>query len=102
MDTVDTQTLAALAQSRTREQFVAMLPHCFLILQSALYERDTAISTSTIDAIADNHPSSPRSSPNINVLEISKAAGNPYPDRISVGRARNCDIVMRDSSVSKL
>ena len=36
------------------------------------------------------------------MLEIIKAPGNPYPDRISVGRARNCDVVMRDPSVSKL
>jgi len=36
------------------------------------------------------------------VVTIAKALGNPYPDRVSVGRARNCDIVARHPSVSKL
>jgi FHA domain len=34
--------------------------------------------------------------------EIRKRAGNPFPDRISIGRAPNCDLVLRVSFVSKL
>ncbi len=33
---------------------------------------------------------------------IVKRQGNPYPERISVGRALNCDIVLRFAVVSKL
>lgn len=33
---------------------------------------------------------------------IAKRPDNPYPDRISVGRAPNCDIVLRFAVVSKL
>ncbi|MCA9690774.1 MAG: FHA domain-containing protein [Myxococcales bacterium] len=33
---------------------------------------------------------------------VRKRPGNPFPDRISVGRAQNCDIVLRLSYVSKL
>jgi hypothetical protein len=36
------------------------------------------------------------------VIPVSKRSSNPYPERISVGRARNCDIVLRNRSVSKL
>lgn len=36
------------------------------------------------------------------IAVLKKAAGNPFPDRISVGRANNCDVVIRDPSVSKL
>jgi hypothetical protein len=36
------------------------------------------------------------------VIPLQKAPGNPFPERISVGRAPNCDIVFRDPSVSKL
>jgi hypothetical protein len=31
-----------------------------------------------------------------------KRKGNPYPDRISIGRALNCDIVLRVPFVSKI
>lgn len=36
------------------------------------------------------------------IAPIDKRPGNPYPDRISVGRAQNCDIVLRLPFVSKL
>ena len=35
-------------------------------------------------------------------LEVSKRPGNPFPERISVGRANNCDVVLRFPFVSKL
>jgi pSer/pThr/pTyr-binding forkhead associated (FHA) protein len=36
------------------------------------------------------------------VAPVRKRDGAPFPDRIGVGRARNCDIVFRFPSVSKL
>jgi hypothetical protein len=38
----------------------------------------------------------------MSVVALKKAPGSPYPDRISIGRARNCDAVIRHASVSKL
>lgn len=35
------------------------------------------------------------------VWPVRKREGNPFPDRISVGRATNCDVVMRFAHVSK-
>jgi hypothetical protein len=36
------------------------------------------------------------------VAPIAKRRGNPHPERLSVGRAQNCDVVLRVTSVSKL
>jgi hypothetical protein len=36
------------------------------------------------------------------VWALLKKAGNPFPDRVSIGRATNCDAVFRLSYVSKL
>lgn len=36
------------------------------------------------------------------VFPITKNVNNPWPERISLGRARNCDVVVRHASVSKL
>lgn len=36
------------------------------------------------------------------VFPVRKAAGNPFPERISLGRAPNCDVSIRDGSISKL
>jgi hypothetical protein len=36
------------------------------------------------------------------VVAVRKREGNPYPDRFSIGRAPNCDIVIRLPFVSKV
>lgn len=98
---MDTDALAELAQSSTRDEFVASQPHSFLVLEQALAEEDVGFSTQVVDPVSLKR-STVRRPQNIEVLPVVKAPGNPYPDRVSVGRARNCDIVMRDPSVSKL
>ncbi|MCX4241172.1 FHA domain-containing protein [Paraliomyxa miuraensis] len=35
-------------------------------------------------------------------VKVAKRPGNPYPERMSVGRALNCDLVLRFPVVSKL
>ncbi|MCU1277395.1 MAG: hypothetical protein JWM53_941 [bacterium] len=98
---MDADTLAELAQSTTRDEFVAQQPHSFLVLEQALYEQEqVGFSTQVVDPVSLKR--SVRRPQNIEVMPVVKAAGNPYPDRVSVGRARNCDLVMRDPSVSKL
>jgi len=36
------------------------------------------------------------------IAPIVKREGGPFPDRIGVGRARNCDVVLRFPNISKL
>lgn len=36
------------------------------------------------------------------IVPLVKRAGNPFPDHLSIGRATNCDVVMRFRYVSKL
>ncbi len=36
------------------------------------------------------------------IVPVKKREGNPYPERISVGRAPNCDVVLRLPSISKV
>ena len=99
---MDTDALAELAQSSTRDEFAAKQPHLFLVLEQALAaEAEVGFSTQVVDPVSLRR-STMRRSQNIEVLPVVKAAGNSYPDRVSVGRARNCDIVMRDPSISKL
>lgn len=97
---MDTDTLAELAQSTTRDEFVAKVPPFFLVIDQPLESDEVGFSTQVVDPISTRRGYKPPK--NLEVLSVAKAAGNPYPDRVSVGRARNCDIVMRDPSVSKL
>jgi hypothetical protein len=85
------------ARALTREQFLAHYPHRFLIWSAAARPEPTNFATMQWLGPADSSRE-----PRLRVLPIVKAPGNPYPERISVGRARNCDVVLREASVSKL
>jgi hypothetical protein len=98
----------------TREVFAARYPRLYLVMLPArdeappigfrtLVERREKIEA--LDAlplddeatiVGDGGPAPSA------VLVLEKAAGNPYPNQLSVGRAPNCDLVLRHASVSKL
>lgn len=101
---MDTAAVIDLARKKTRAQFVASLPNPFLVLStdnSLLGPMQfRTVVASPEDAAEASAP--PAGAPSVEIVEVCKAPGNPYPDRISIGRARNCDVVLRDASVSKL
>lgn len=98
---MDTNALVLLAQANSRDSFVARLPHAFLVLDEDLRAQEIPVGFAT--RMAPSRPQGNPPSPRItDVRAVIKAAGNPYPERVSVGRARNCDIVIRHASVSKL
>jgi hypothetical protein len=94
---MDVGALTQLAQSISRENFIGRVPGWMLAVAMEGEELPMGFETYVVDA-----PSARRSVRVAEVLPIAKAKGNPYPDRVSVGRARNCDVVLRDPSVSKL
>jgi FHA domain-containing protein len=93
--------LVELARMRSRSEFLLLIaPQHFLVLDRSVYEPSRVAFTTRVarpparPALADQAPT--------RLVAIAKAPGNPYPERIAVGRARNCDVVLRDPSVSKL
>ena len=100
---VETERLAALAQATTRSEFVAKVAASFLVLEQEIFDQEqVGFSTRILDPAAARRAAQRGAPSNLEVLPIAKNPANPYPDRVSVGRARNCDVVMRDPSVSKL
>lgn len=103
----DVEIWRKLKQSLKREQFAARFPHPLLVRRAPRAGGDTgaekAVSFDTgvvdFDAVT---AAAPGGLAGARVLALVKAEGNPYLDRISVGRAANCDVVVRDVSVSKL
>jgi hypothetical protein len=85
-----------LSESRglSKDEFVRRHPHHFLVL---LVVESDAHAFKTELAV-----SSSESGPAMTVVELKKAPESPYADRVSIGRARNCDAVIRHQSVSKL
>jgi hypothetical protein len=101
MGAVNMAGLAKKARTLVREEFVARHPHLYLVIAEHADKVAIGFETAVVSSFSG---SLRQAEPEVDfeVLEVSKAPGNPYPERISVGRARNCDVVMRDASVSKL
>ena len=95
----------------TRLSFVHTHPYTFLVwapgltgdVVPAAASQQLSFHTQVHGAHSRQHiQASTASSDEVLVIPLKKAPGNPFPERISVGRAPNCDIVFRDPSVSKL
>jgi hypothetical protein len=99
-------------QQLTRAQFASKYVHPFLLRKEAteatdgLWSFDTktlTVSGLTRSLIASaDHKPLPAELARYEVLPVTKSLENPWPDRISVGRVRNNDIVLAETSVSKL
>jgi hypothetical protein len=97
---VESADIIKLIRATSREDFVAAHSWLFLILTAGTTADDLGFNTLVSDRFDGKRRSS--ISKKLEVVEVKKREGNPYPDRISLGRTRNCDIVLRDPSVSKL
>jgi len=100
------------ARKLTREAFAEAHPYPFLLFHHdpADVQDDWTFKTQTISvtsaklaklAITEDLKLSPELA-RYDVFPVVKAMNNPWHERVSVGRARNNDIVLADSSVSKL
>ncbi len=91
------------ARSADADTFTAAHPHPFLVvsLQGEPGDNWRAFRTTqfTRDQLTTPLPAPAAA---YGVLRVVKTNRNPWSDRISIGRAANNDLVLRDASVSKL
>jgi hypothetical protein len=88
-----TELLEREAATASEGEFVAKHPHVFLAFDAP--EDDDLHFMTELGNV-------PATKKTVLVAPIAKRPGSAFPDRISVGRARNSDVVIRSSSVSKL
>lgn len=88
-----TEELEAEAQASSEAEFVARHPHPFLVFDAP--EDDDLHFMTELGNV-------PATKKIVLVAPITKRPGSAFPDRISLGRARNSDVVIRSASVSKL
>jgi len=96
---LDVGTVRESARTLSREDFVREYSGYYLVVTPHAESLNIGYRTVNMN-IANVRP--PRAESHFDIVPIAKAPHNPYPDRVSVGRATNCDIVLRDASVSKL
>ena len=99
-------------QDHDRGGFVTHYPHPFLLLFLEAEEsrgewsfKTTTISSKKINMarmLDENGLALTKDSDRYRIFGVVKSAGNPWQERISIGRARNNDIVLPHKSVSKL
>jgi len=90
------------ARALTADAFRQLYPHYFLykqakrVLEPEGSEPDIDYETRTLSLNFDPLPGLAQ------VVEVKKNPDNPFPDRITIGRATNCDVVIRLAFVSKV
>ena len=94
---MDVDALIREAGSLTKTQFAVKYPHLFFVFHEEPDTGEVQFKTEVA------HKGSTLSwAGMLSVVAIVKSPNNPYADRISIGRARNCDVVLRHRSISKL
>lgn len=102
--------ITAAVRKHTREEFLKQYPSPVLLVQTDQMNRERSFKTNTISgATADlaraMATGAVKLSPDVSkyeVLPVTKSKNSPWAGRISIGRARNNDIVIEDASVSKM
>ena len=89
-----------LVRALPRETFAKSVQGSFLAVVD-WGEDEPPSSFETVD-VSSLPKSGLEATPGVEIHEIAKSKSSPYRDRISVGRAPNCDVVLRYASVSKL
>lgn len=90
------------ARGVTQATFQQLYPHHFLFKHPKARmpdsPRDTEIdyATRTFDMNFDPMPNI------VQLVPIKKNPENPFPDRLTIGRATNCDVVIRFAFISKV
>jgi hypothetical protein len=89
-----------LASALDRNEFIARHPGYFLLKRPSgaaqPKESDFGFATVAIQVNVDPFAKEWR------IVPVAKRASNPFPERLTVGRATNCDVVLRVPFVSKV
>lgn len=98
----DLRDYLLLARSTTSKEFVTQACPLYLVkrpvVRPARLLTASAVSFETKHTKLDADPYATE----WRVAPVKKREGNPYPDRFSIGRAPNCDVVFRLPSISKV
>ena len=102
--------ITAAVRKQSREEFLKQYPSPVLLVQTDQLNRERSFKTNTISgATADLARAMATGTVKLNpdvskyeVMPVVKSKNSPWAGRISIGRARNNDIVIEDASVSKM
>lgn len=97
----DEEDIVELARVLPRDRFVNMFTNPLLVMSEVSPESQPAGFRTVAASPAAHRRPTPRE-PGLEIFQVAKAPHNPYSDQICVGRTRNCDVVLRHRSVSKL
>ncbi|WP_437764171.1 FHA domain-containing protein [Sorangium sp. So ce281] len=98
----DAGDIIELARVMPRDRFVRQVTNLLLVVSEAGPDNQQIAFRTVAASPAAHRKPPPPPGPASEVFQLVKAKGNPYLDQISVGRTRNCDVVLRHPSVSKL
>lgn len=83
----------------SESEFVRAFDHPFLVVGPAVSQM---VELGFFTQQADSEAEYPTPDGDDEIIPLVKGGVNPYAEKLIIGRARNCDVVLRNASVSKV
>ena len=102
---VSVPNLIVIARRTQREEFIQRFPHPFLARPKRMntaYSREPADWDTAVRVFDGSEKPEEDTANRLRFVPIVRRGESPYSDFISAGRADNCDVILKDQSVSKL
>ena len=102
LETLSVDFLAEQLQKRGEDGFRLKYPHSFLVLRFSPPDDTEEVDLQTVETQLSEFDQEDRRKPIVKIVALEKSERNAFKTKITVGRAKNNDVIIRAAKVSKI
>ena len=102
IETLSVDFLAEQLQKRGEDGFRRKYPHSFLVLRFSPPDDTEEVDLQTVETQLSEFDQEEKRKPIVKIVALEKSDRNAFKTKITVGRAKNNDVIIRAAKVSKI
>lgn len=102
VETLSVDFLVEQLQKRGEDGFRRKYPHSFLVLRFSPPDDSEEVDLQTVETQLSDFDHEEKRKPIVKVVALEKSDRNAFKTKITVGRAKNNDVIIRAAKVSKI
>jgi hypothetical protein len=102
VETLSVNFLVEQLEKRGEERFKHKYPHSFLVLRYSPPDDTEDVDLQTVETKLSDFDYEEKRKPVVKVVPLEKSNRNAFKTKITVGRAKNNDVIIRASKISKV
>ena len=102
IETLSVDFLVEQLQKRGEEGFRRKYPHSFLVLRYSPPDESEEADLQTVETKLSDFDHEDKRKPIVKIIPLEKSNRNAFKTKITLGRAKNNDVIIRASKVSKI